>query len=398
MSKRKGLDLVILAGGRGKRISNLTNKIPKPLIKINGIHFLQYLINFYSKFNFKNIYILTGYKGEQFNKFDGEMSNFIPIKCLREKEKLDTGGALFQIKNIVNDNFILINGDSYINYNFTRFIKKKLKNNQIGRMLLVSNSNNKSNNKLAKLNIDKKGVVNFAGSFMNAGVYYLNKKIFKYLKLERISLENKVMPELINRNLINGLITSDKLLDIGSYSSLKKAKYFLSKFQKNISIFLDRDGVINIDRKYVFNIDDFKFRKNVIKTFKILNKKNINIFVVTNQAGIARGYFTENDFFKLSRHIKKVLAKKNIFINDVQYCPYHENGKIKKYKKKSGFRKPGNLMIKKIFKKWGIEPKRSYMIGDQETDRIAAKKSKIYFEYVENDILKQVNRINKRFN
>ena len=79
MSKRKGLDLVILAGGRGKRISNLTNKIPKPLIKINGIHFLQYLINFYSKFNFKNIYILTGYKGEQFNKFHGEMSNFIQL-------------------------------------------------------------------------------------------------------------------------------------------------------------------------------------------------------------------------------------------------------------------------------------------------------------------------------
>ncbi len=398
MKKEKDLDLVILAGGRGKRISKYTNKIPKPLLKVNGIHFIRYLINFYSKFNFKNIYILTGYKGEKFNKFNRKYANVIPIKCIREREKLGTGGALFQIKNFVSKRFILINGDSYINYNFHKFVNIDLKNKKIGRMLMVTNTYSKLNAKLSRLNIKKNGNLEFNGNLMNAGVYLLDRKIFKYLSLNKLSLETDVIPKLIDKNLMSGFYVKDKLLDIGSYSNLKKAKNFFKNLKRNISIFLDRDGVINIDKKHVYKIKDFEFRKNVVKTLKLLNENNINIFIVTNQAGIAKGYFTENDFFKLSNYIKSYLIKKNIYINDLEYCPFHEHGKIKKFKKRSNFRKPGNLMIKKLIENWGVKSKNCFMIGDRVTDELAASKSGIYFEYVEEDLLNQVMRILKKFN
>ena len=100
-------------------------------------------------------------------------------------------------------------------------------------------------------------------------------------------------------------------------------------------------------------------------------------------------------FFELV-DLKKILSKKNIYISDIEYCPFHINAIIKKYRKNSQFRKPGNLMIKKIKKKWGVISKKAFMIGDQLSDYKAAKKSGIYFEYVENDILKQVKRINKK--
>ena len=94
MKNNQVIDLVILAGGTGSRISKYTKKIPKPLIKINDIHFLQYLINFYSKFCFKKIYILAGYRGEKFKKFHNTYNNLIPIETIVEKKKIDTGRTI----------------------------------------------------------------------------------------------------------------------------------------------------------------------------------------------------------------------------------------------------------------------------------------------------------------
>jgi D-glycero-D-manno-heptose 1,7-bisphosphate phosphatase len=129
---------------------------------------------------------------------------------------------------------------------------------------------------------------------------------------------------------------------------------------------------------------------------KFLSKKKINIFIVTNQAGIAKGLFTEKEFLNLSRYMKKKFIKKNIYINDIEYCPFHPKGVILKYKKNSNYRKPGNLMLEKLIKKWGISKKNSYMIGDQISDYKAAKKSKIYFEFAKANLFEQLKKINKK--
>ena len=163
------------------------------------------------------------------------------------------------------------------------------------------------------------------------------------------------------------------------------------------AVFLDRDGTINYDYGYTHKYSNFKFRPYVIKGLQYLVKKNYLIFIVTNQAGIAKGIFKMSDLIKLHKKLLKFLKSKKIIINEIQFCPYHPNGIIKKYKKKTNYRKPGNLMIKKILNKWNIDLKKSFMLGDSKKDKLAANKSNLYFEYVKSNFFTQVVKINKKF-
>ena len=99
MYQKKKVDLVILAGGKGTRIKKYLKNLPKPMLKFNKKHFLTYLINNISKYNFGKIYILTGYKSEIiYNKFNNKEFNFNKVVCLKEKKLLGTGGALRKLK------------------------------------------------------------------------------------------------------------------------------------------------------------------------------------------------------------------------------------------------------------------------------------------------------------
>ncbi len=157
--------------------------------------------------------------------------------------------------------------------------------------------------------------------------------------------------------------------------------------------FLDRDGTINFDKGYTYKFSEFKFRPHVIKGLKYLTKKKYLLFIITNQAGIAKGKFKISDLFKLNRQLLSHLEKKKIYITKIKFCPYHPNAVVKKYRKKTNYRKPGNLMIRDILKKWNINMKKSFMIGDKLSDKIAAKKSNLYFEYVDRNFFNQVKKI-----
>lgn len=231
---------------------------------------------------------------------------------------------------------------------------------------------------------------------MNAGVYLFKNIILKNLKIKNYSLEEDLLPKLILKNKLEGQLVNSYFIDIGTYGNLRKAKKNLNKITERPAAFLDRDGIINYDTGYVHKLIDFKLKKNVIKAIRYLNKKKINIFIVTNQAGIAKGYYTEKSFLDFQKKIKKLLIKKNCFINDVRYCPFHPNAKISKYKKDFKFRKPGNLMIEDLKKNWVVNLSKSFMIGDKLSDEIAALKSNLYFEYDQNNLLRQVTRIYKK--
>jgi len=177
---------------------------------------------------------------------------------------------------------------------------------------------------------------------------------------------------------------------------MTKKKHKIKNFFNKPAIFLDRDGTINYDKGYTYKFSDFKFRPHVLKSLRYLTKKKYLIFIVTNQAGIAKGKFKLSDLLKLHGQLKVYLAKRKILISDIQFCPYHPKGIIKLYRKKSGYRKPGNLMIKKILNKWNIDLKKSFMLGDSKSDQLAAKKSNLYFEYVKNNFYSQVRKIEKK--
>ena len=145
--------------------------------------------------------------------------------------------------------------------------------------------------------------------------------------------------------------------------------------------FLDRDGVINEDKGYISKISDFKIYPGVGKAISLLNKKNYLVIIITNQSGIGRGLIKIKELENLHNHLKKKIKKNGAKIDDIFYCPFHPEFGKGKYKKKSNDRKPGDGMIKKAIKKWKINTKTSFMIGDKISDKQAAKKAKIKFFY-----------------
>lgn len=391
----KNTDVLILAGGRGSRIKTITDKIPKPLIKFNNRPLLDFILQHVSKYNFNKIFILAGYKSKKiFKRYHNKFYNFIKINCFNEKKRLGTWGAIYKIKNKIKKKFIVVNGDTIFNADLENFLRFSLKKEDMV-MLISNNHSYKENKKLINIKINRENNIIFDknSAFINSGYYYISKKILKKKWSEKKSLENDIIPELIKEKRIKGFIENKKIVDIGTKINLIDARKEIPKITTKPAVFLDRDGVINYDYGYVYKFKDFKFKPEIIKTLKFLSKKKIYIFIVTNQAGIAKGLYTKKDFYILHKRIKEYLINKKIFINDVKFCPFHPQAIIKKYKKISKYRKPGNLMIEKIFLEWDIIRNKSFMIGDSISDKLAAKKSKLYFEYPKKKIYEQLKKI-----
>lgn len=143
--------------------------------------------------------------------------------------------------------------------------------------------------------------------------------------------------------------------------------------------FLDRDGVLNLIKKkqYISKINEFVWMPGAKKAIKILKEKGYKIIIASNQSGIARGFFSISAVIKLHFYIKKECKNYGAKIDDIYFCPYHVKGVIPKYTKRSSLRKPQNGMFKLAQKKWNIDLKNSFMIGDKNSDMLFAKKSKI---------------------
>jgi len=142
---------------------------------------------------------------------------------------------------------------------------------------------------------------------------------------------------------------------------------------KNKAVFFDRDGTINIDKEYLYKIEDFEFETGVTDTLKYLYRKGFKLIIISNQSGVARGYFTVSDVEKLHDHIKKRAADFGFEITAIYYCPHYAKGIIKEYSIECGCRKPGTGLIEKAIKDHNIDVKKSFMIGDKESDILAGK-------------------------
>jgi len=136
----------------------------------------------------------------------------------------------------------------------------------------------------------------------------------------------------------------------------------------NKALFLDRDGVINIEKNYVHRIEDFEFVDGIFDVMAAFQSKGYMLFVITNQAGIGRGYYTEADFHKLNSWMLNELSLKGIDIQRVYYSPYHADHGLGNYKQDSICRKPNPGMILQAKDEFDIDLTQSFLIGDKQSD------------------------------
>ncbi|OON35651.1 D,D-heptose 1,7-bisphosphate phosphatase [Izhakiella australiensis] len=132
--------------------------------------------------------------------------------------------------------------------------------------------------------------------------------------------------------------------------------------------FLDRDGVINNEIDYLFKIEDFSFTSNCIKGLQRIIAKGYEIVVVTNQAGIARGYYTVSQYYELTAWYRAELRRYGINLLDVFYCPHHPNGVVPEYSIDCVCRKPNAGMLEAAASKYQIDKDQSFLVGDKVSD------------------------------
>ncbi|WP_294461197.1 D-glycero-beta-D-manno-heptose 1,7-bisphosphate 7-phosphatase [uncultured Ruminobacter sp.] len=148
------------------------------------------------------------------------------------------------------------------------------------------------------------------------------------------------------------------------------------------AVFLDRDGVINVEKDYVYTIDEFEFIEDSIEALKIIQDKGYALVVVTNQSGIARGYYTEEDFLKLTEWMDWCLIDRGVTLDGIYYCPHHPEKGIGKYKVDCNCRKPKAGLIFDAVNQLDIDLGRSVMVGDKVSDIECGKNAGIKRNYL----------------
>ena len=145
--------------------------------------------------------------------------------------------------------------------------------------------------------------------------------------------------------------------------------------------FLDRDGVINVDSGYVGCWEDFEYLPDAIDGLTLLQKLGFKLVVVTNQSGIARGYYTEEDFLRLTQSMKEDLSSRSVDLSAVYYCPYLADAESEPYRVESDLRKPEPGMLLLAAKEHDLDLSRSIMVGDKVSDMVAAQRAVVPYRF-----------------
>ena len=163
--------------------------------------------------------------------------------------------------------------------------------------------------------------------FVSGGVYAWRASIIDKLT-SRCSLEEDVMPALAASGKLAAMASENYFIDIGVPDSLARAQEEVPRQRQRAAVFLDRDGVLNHDDGYVSKRGAFRWIDGAQATVKAINDSGAFVFIVTNQAGVARGFYGENDIVALHEDLDEELAQSGAHIDDLRYCPFHEDGVV----------------------------------------------------------------------
>lgn len=412
---------VIFAGGLGERLKPFTLTNPKPMYPINGKPFMEYLIEQIKTFGIKDVIILLGYLHEKVEEYFGDGSRFgINIRYVVTPVEYDTQYRLKAAKDYLNDEFLMMYCDNICPINFGRLCNNYFKHNAMIELSVYDNSDGwtKSNIDLKiddKLLSDcyanqsisdmrfyepdllngevivydkKRTVPNL--KYVDIGYAIVSKNTLSYMSTENENFEAVVYPKLLKENKLYATATKHRYYSIGSFERIKYTEKFLSN-QKYV--FLDRDGTTNLrppKAEYIVRPEDFVWIEGAKDAIKKLNDFGYTVILVSNQAGIARGVMTVDDFDKVQKKMQNDLNEIGAHIDAVYFCPHGWDDNC-------DCRKPKPGMLYKAQKDYSIDLTNCIMIGDDERDIITAHNADMKGILV-NDNYKLVDAVNDLIN
>ena len=395
------MKVVIMAGGRGTRISELFPNIPKPLIPVEGVSVLEREICSLAAQGFNDIILTVSYLHEKIEEYFGNGSKWgVKIEYFVEDSPLGNAGALFKLK--LKEDFLLLNADAMFDVDFNRFVDF---HKQHGGLVTLFTHPNSHPYDSGLIIADKNGTVEkwlakederpkYYRNRVNAGLHIINPKALTQSGID----ENKIgvadelgkpMKADLDRQLLKPLAGTGKMFCYDSPEYVKdmgtperyysvcadyKAGRVSGKNLKNKqkAIFLDRDGTINQYVGFLRDINEFSLIDGVAEAIKKINASGYLAIVVTNQPVVARGEVSFEELEEIHNKMETLLGKEGAYLDAIYYCPHHPHkgyeGEQPELKIDCECRKPKPGMLLKAAKDFNIDLFRSWMVGDGEND------------------------------
>jgi D-glycero-D-manno-heptose 1,7-bisphosphate phosphatase len=369
---------IVLAGGLGTRLGKIARSTPKPMLPVGNRPFLEYVVWNLKRFGFRRFIFSVGYLADQIVAHFGDGSRFgVSIAYVTQQAPAGTGGALFIAKDFLDEMFLVTNGDTLFDINYLD-LALALSDQQALAALALRPVNDISRYGGVQLENGHVTVLCEKGGqgqgLINGGVYVMRRPALEKLLPAPCSLEYDLFPELAASHTLAGRTYNSFFIDIGVPESLQEANSLVPNWSKKPAVFFDRDGVLNIDYGHVHRQEDFCWTEGAPEGIKWLNDHGYLVIVVTNQAGIARGLYAEDEFLSFSNWINDRLRSLGAHIDATYYCPHHPHEGNGSYRRRCLCRKPESGLLQKAIQEWNIDVENSILIGDKQSDLIAAQK------------------------
>lgn len=389
------MKVVIMAGGRGTRISSVASDIPKPMIKIEGKPVLEHEIECLRDQGFTDIILTVSHLGNIIMDYFKDGSKLgVHIEYFFEEEPLGNAGALFKIKEKLTEDFLLLNADAVFDVDFNRFVEYHKSHGGLVTLFTHPNSHPYDSGLIIA---DEKGAVlqwlakeddrpEFYRNRVNAGLHVISPKVLDVeINTPKVDLDRQLLKPLSGTGQMYAYDSPEYVKDMGTperYESVscdfKEGRVQAKNLHnKQKAIFLDRDGVINKYVGFLRDINEFELMDGVTEAVKKMNESGYLAIVVTNQPVIARGEVTFEELQEIHNKMETLLGKEGAYLDGIYYCPHHPHkgyeGEIPELKFDCACRKPKPGMLLQAAKDFNIDLEQSWMIGDSANDIEAGK-------------------------
>ena len=384
---------VIMAGGKGTRISSIASDIPKPMIRISGKPVLQLEIESLKRQGFTDFIITISHLGHVITDYFGDGSKFgVNIEYFNEEKPLGNAGALYEVKDKLTEDFLLINGDVLFEFDAKRFVKYHKETGGLVTLFTHPNSHpydsglilaDRDHRVYQWLNKEEERPLYYKNR-VNAGIHILSPEVLKERPdKEKIDLDRDVLKPLCEKGCMYAYDSTEYVKDMGTperYAQVcedllsgKVVRRSLSNKQK--AIFLDRDGTINTYVGFLRDIDQFELTDTAAEAIRMINSSEYLAIVVTNQPVIARGEVSFMQLDEIHKKMETLLGKQGAYIDALYFCPHHPDsgfeGEVKELKFDCDCRKPKPGMLLRAAEDFNVDLSLSFMIGDSDSDMTA---------------------------
>lgn len=388
--------VVVLMGGLGTRLG-LKDR-PKAMADVNGIPFFDYQMRLLKRWGFHKFLFLVGCQAEWIEEHYGDGSAWqVAIQYSHDgTRQMGTGGALKNAEGELEQDFLLIYGDSFMDIDYRETVCRYQMEKAVGKLGVMAILQNR--NRYDKSNVvyrdgelvlyDKVNTIDEM-QYIDYGVSMLSKDILANKKAgEKFDIA-AILKELSVEGRLGAQIVTKRFYEIGNPGSLQEFRVYAKRrfFEKKKAIFFDRDGVVNElyfndDTEQFdspFRIKDFHYKQGTVEVMRAFQDRGYYIFIVTNQPAAAKGKVSLSVLYDLNTWMVQDLESRGLILEAVNICPHHPEGSLKSDARflirKCNCRKPEPGLITELLQVYNIDVNCSYMVGDSYTDVIAGKKA-----------------------